>query len=306
MKDRIDQLVSRFARKYMDVLSRMKNKGPRSYGFEYEFLPVRILTIDDVAAVSRLLEEIGFSFNGGDVHQAENGCRIAFEPGGQIEYCSPPLFAHDNSKFDALLLFIRETNRIIQQRLGIDYIGTDFMPGRGQAPLCLMTDRYVRLHDRLARVDRRGLEMMKGTASIHLHVVISDFNKILPLFKLLCRLSSSSEFKMSRERKDIWTHTDSTRCGTPPCCFEQLDSSETLIRRLIHYALQAEVLGEDIAFAASSDLSFNTFLYHMTTLFTDVRFNLKGPTLELRTMNSMPLEQFRNRWKRFVFLLENI
>ena len=101
-------------------------------------------------------------------------------------------------------------------------------------------------------------------------------------------------------------HTDSTRCGTPPCCFEQLDSSEGLIKRLIHYALQAEVLGEDVAFFNSSNLSFDTFLYHMTTLFTDVRFNLKGPTLELRTMDSMPLEQFRSRWKRFVVLLENI
>ena len=122
---------------------------------------------------------------------------MAFEPGGQIEYSSPPLLAHDISEFDALLEFIRQTNQIILDQLGIEYVGTDFMPGRGQAPLCLMNDRYIKLHDRLARVDRRGLEMMKGTASIHLHVLISDFNKILPLFKLLCGLSSGDEFKMS-------------------------------------------------------------------------------------------------------------
>jgi len=306
MKETIDRLVNRFVHEYMDVLSKMKIKGARSYGFEYEFLPVQILGIDDVTAISRLLAEIGFSFDGAEGYLAKNGCRVAFEPGGQIEYCSPPLLAQDIPKLDALLEFIRQTNQIILDQLGIEYVGTDFMPGRGQAPLCLINDRYVKLHDRLARVDRRGLEMMKGTASIHLHVLISDFNKILPLFQLLCRLSSANEFKMSPERKDIWMHTDSTRCGTPPCCFEQLDSSETLIRRLIHYALEAEVLGEDVAFADSSNLSFDRFLYHMTTLFTDVRFNLKGPTLELRTMDSMPLEQFRNRWKRFVVLLETI
>jgi len=64
------------------------------------------------------------------------------------------------------------------------------------------------------------------------------------------------------------------------------------------------VLGEDVPFADSSDVSFDAFLCHMTTLFTDVRFNLKGPTLELRTMDSMPLEGFRRRWHLFVSLLE--
>ncbi|MDA3835460.1 MAG: glutamate-cysteine ligase family protein [Spirochaetales bacterium] len=303
--DRLDKLINEFTQKYIDALSRLKNRGRRSYGFEYEFLPAQILTRDDVQSVAGLLAEIGFSLNC-DGHQAENGLRVEFEPGGQIEYCSPPLFADDNITFDSLLSFIRQTNETIRKRLDIEYIGTDIMPGRTEAPLCLTADRYVKLHDRLARVDSRGLEMMKGTASIHLHVVISEFDEILPLFNLLCSLSSSDEFKMSRERKDIWLHTDTTRCGTPPCCFEQLDSSETLIRRLIHFALHAEVVGENVPFVNSSDLSFDAFLYHMTTLFTDIRFNLKGPTLELRTMDSMPLAQFRPRWQKFISLLERI
>lgn len=305
MKDRLDHLVSEFTQRYRDELSRLKPGGPRSYGFEYEFLPTRILTQNDLDAVSRLLIEIGFSADR-DIYLATNGCRVAFEPGGQIEYCSPPLFAHDKSQFFFLLDFIRDVNLLILEKLGIEYIGTDFMPERAGAPLCLTSDRYVKLHDRLAKVDTRGLEMMKGTASIHLHVVISDFNEILPLFKQMCGLALSDEFKMSRERKDIWMHTDATRCGIPPCCHEELGCSETLIRRLIYYALHADVLGENVAFVNSSDLSFGAFLYHMTTLFTDVRFNLKGPTLELRTMDSMPLEQFPARWEKFILLLETI
>ena len=182
----------------------------------------------------------------------------------------------------------------------------DYIPGRADAPLCLTSDRYIKLHNRLAESNTRGLEMMKGTASIHLHVLISDFDEILPLFNLLCRLSTFDDFKMSEQRRDIWNHTDSSRCGRPPCCFEPLTSSEMLIKRLIRFALNADVLGENIAFVDSADLSFKAFLYHMTTLFTDVRFNLKGPTLELRTMDSLPMDQFRIRWKKFVNQFENI
>ena len=305
MTDKIDLLVKQYTQKYIDILSELKERGPRSYGFEYEFLPLRVLSLKDKRAVCQLLPEIGFSSDG-DEYQAAHGLRVAFEPGGQIEYCSPPLLKDDNTQFNFLLSTIHKTNLAIRERLGIEYIGTDYIPGRSEAPLCLTSDRYIKLHNRLAEINTRGLEMMKGTASIHLHVVISDFDEILPLFNVLCRLSNTDDFKMSPERRDIWNHTDSTRCGRPPCCFEQLESSEVLIKRLIRFALSADVLGENIAFANSADLSFKAFLYHMTTLFTDVRFNLKGPTLELRTMDSMPLEQFRTRWEKFVYLFENI
>ncbi|MBC2716849.1 MAG: hypothetical protein HF978_16215 [Desulfobacteraceae bacterium] len=305
MTDKLDILVKQFTQRYIDVLSEIKGKGLRSYGFEYEFLPTRSLSMHDMTAVSQLLLETGFSLDGNE-YLADNGFRVAFEPGGQIEYCSPPLLRDDDQLFDSLLAFIDQSNKTIRDHLDIEYIGTDYMPGRAQAPLCLISNRYVKLHNRLAEIDTRGLEMMKGTASIHLHVGISNINEILPLFNFLCKLSTTDEFKMSRERRDIWNHTDSSRCGRPPCCFAHLESSEELIKRLIHFALNADVLGEDIAFVNSADQSFKKFLYHMTTLFTDVRFNLKGPTLEMRTLDSMPLAQFKIRWKRFVYLFENM
>ncbi len=300
-----DHLLRLYTEKYLEVLSRLKNTGRRSYGFEYEFLPTRILTPADVSAVSRLLASEGF-LKDKDVLYADNGLGVAFEPGGQIEYASPPLFADDMQRFDDLLVAVQTTNALIRRHLGIDFIAVDFMPHRKDAPLCLTSERYVKLHQRLSTVDRRGLEMMKGTASIHLHVVISGIDEILPLFRVLCRLSRTDGFKMSPMRRDIWMQTDSCRCGLPPCCSEILPSSEILIRRLVNFALHADVLGEDVPFAVSSDVSFDAFLRHMTTLFTDVRFNLKGPTLELRTMDSMPVEWFCHRWHDFVLRLEAV
>ena len=305
MTDKIELLVNQFTKKYIDVLSGLKSHGIRSYGFEYEFLPLRVLTIQDKQSVCRLLPEIGFTSDG-DEYQSANGLRVAFEPGGQIEYCSPPLLKDDHLKFSSLLTMIHATNTEIKKRLNIEYVGTDYIPGRADAPLCLTSDRYIKLHNRLGEINTRGLEMMKGTASIHLHVLISRFDEVLPLFNRLCSISSFDEFKMSAQRRDIWNHTDSSRCGCPPCCFEQLASSSVLIQRLIRFALKADLIGENITFVDSADLSFNAFLYHMTTLFTDVRFNLKGPTLELRTMDSMPIDLFRIRWEKFIGLFENI
>jgi gamma-glutamylcysteine synthetase len=74
----------------------------------------------------------------------------------------------------------------------------------------------------------------------------------------------------------------------------------------VRYALKVVVLGEQVPFESSSDRSFSAFLYHMTTIFTDVRFNLKGPTLELRTLDSMPTGEFTHKWFEFIRLAKTI
>mgnify|MGYP007057209808 CR=1 FL=1 len=148
--------------------------------------------------------------------------------------------------------------------------------------------------------------MMKATASIHLHVNIIGAEELLLIFRRLCDMSISPEFRMSPQRRDIWDNTDPTRCGRPPCCDEGLHSPEQLIERLVRFALSAEVLGENVIFPLARDQSFSAFLSHMTTLFTDVRFNLKGPTLELRTLDSMPASEFRPRWDIFISSLETL
>ena len=300
------KLLTDYKQRYLEVLSRYTGDGRRSYGFEYEFLPHRPMDRSDVDTVRGCLTDLGFEDTGKALFSKKTGMTIDFEPGGQIEYCSPPLLPGEKERLDALTMLMRETNKEVRDRTGIEYLALDFLPGRAGAPLCLTSKRYRNLHDRLSRVDSRGLEMMKGTASIHLHVVISNFRNLLPLFNQLCELSVDPNFRMSVNRRDIWDHTDPTRCGRPPCCFADLKGPDELIHRLIGYALNAAVLGEDVPFERSADQSFEAFLDHMTTIFTDVRFNLKGPTLELRTLDSLPISRFREKYELFVDIMENV
>ncbi|MBS3808834.1 MAG: hypothetical protein KGY38_01590 [Desulfobacterales bacterium] len=300
----ISDLSEEFTKRYLDVLADQLPKKQRTYGFEYEFLPDRPMEIRDLAAVEDLLAQSGKRGKNGVVF--ENGVTVAFEPGGQLEYCSPPLLPDDDDKIDELLSFMLEINALIKKRLGIGYVARGYMPGRENAPLCLTSERYVNLYRRLAKSGSRGHEMMKGTAAIHLHVAICSIDELLPLFYRLCELSGYELFQMSEMRRDIWKHTDNSRCGKPPCCSEKMDDPAVLIDRLIKFGLQAVVLGEEVPFSQASDRSFESFLYHMTTIFTDVRFNLKGTTLELRTPDSMPVDLFKSRWRQFVNLTENI
>jgi len=44
----------------------------------------------------------------------------------------------------------------------------------------------------------------------------------------------------------------------------------------------------------------------MTTIFTDIRLNMKGLTWELRTLDSQPLDVFKKKWKIFIRKIEDM
>jgi glutamate--cysteine ligase len=156
----------------------------------------------------------------------------------------------------------------------------------------------------LAFSGKRGHEMMKGTASIHLHVVIRNVQELFPLFSLMCDLSTRDGFRMQKDRKDIWNNTDPSRCGLPYSFpVDQNDPAE-VIHQVARVALEAEDLGEGRAFYKMDNIDFDSFLYHLTTIFTDVRLNLKGPTVELRTLDSMPVSDFTMKLMEFISLFE--
>ena len=241
-----------------------------------------------------------------DHFSSSSGMYVTFEPGGQIEYCSPPLSGKKDALFYKLLALIEETNSAIHKKLGIEYISTGYIPNRADGPLCLTTERYRNLHALLLKSGARGREMMKGTASIHLHVVIRNTRQMYPLFRKLWELSTSEEFRMSRTRRNIWDNTDSSRCGFPYKNFEHWRTTRELIEEMVAFALNAYDVVEKVPFRNKKNLDFHSFLYHITTIFTDVRLNLKGPSVELRTLDSLPLIHFQKKWDKFVSLLETV
>ena len=299
------ELIKDYSVRVLETIREQAVAGPRTYGFEYEFLPETPLSLDIMEEIYKFLPSCGF-LPEGDCFMSSSGIYLTFEPGGQIEYHSIPMPGWDEGRFRETISLFGDTNRAILSKVGVNYLGVGYIPGRGEAPLCLTSNRYRNLHARVKRCGTRGREMMKGTASIHLHVGIRHVEELVPLFRRLCEFSSSQEFRMSPDRRDIWDKTDPGRCGGVLCRDGKFADPEELTRNLVQFALEADDIEENIPFIEKGDTSFDQFLYHLTTIFTDVRLNLKRNTVELRTLDSMQPELFEEKWKRFIFTLQEV
>ena len=299
---KFDDLVLEYSERLFELLSRALVPGPLTYGFEYEFMPTCKMTPDKVKELETALPRLGFQRRDDGTFKAFDGLHITFEPGGQLEYGSPPLFAHDEEGISNLLDHIAATNQAIKELRGIKYLARDYCSDRMLAPLCLKGRRYRDMHALFSANGGRGREMMKGTASIHLHVRIRSLNEMVPLFRLLQKLSTDSDFAMSKTRREIWDTTEPSRCRLPEV--DEIENEKALLAHLVRHALKAIDFNKRIPFAELKNRSFADFLIHLTTIFTDVRLNLKGPTLELRTMDSLPAPDFLKRWRRFVTEVE--
>jgi len=277
--------------------------GPRTYGFEYEFLPGQILDLNDMNAIYEFLRSMEFSGKDG-IFSGCAGMGIAFEPGGQIEFSSIPLTATDHDVFTCQLERIRNVLAGLRNKLGIDYFGRAYVPGRESAPLVLLSRRYGLLHERMGISGTRGREMMKGTAAVHLHVRVKKPSELIPLFDVMLTLSREKDFMLSPQRRDIWENTDDSRCGLPFTDVSGFATPEDLLKELVRFVLDAAELQSGRPFGDLENVTFDDFLNHMTTIFTDIRLNLKGPSVELRTPDSLPLDKFSDLWHTFVSRVE--
>ncbi len=299
------ELIKDYSARVIETIREQAATGPRTYGFEYEFLPETPLSLDIMEEIYKFLPSCGF-FPEGDRFMSSSGIYLTFEPGGQIEYHSTPMRGWDQDRFREAISLFGDTNRAILDEVGVNYLGVGYLPGRGETPLCLTSNRYRNLHARMKHSGTRGREMMKGTASIHLHVGIRHVHELVPLFLRLCELSSSQAFGMSPDRRDIWDNTDPSRCGNAVCRDGKFADPEELTRNLVQFALEADTLKENIPFIEKGDASFDEFFYHLTTIFTDVRLNLKRNTVEMRTLDSMQPELFEEKWRQFILTLQEV
>jgi glutamate--cysteine ligase len=281
------------------MASRLNTPRPRQFGFEYEFMPGRPLNPVDLSGVQRILEEMGYKEEPGLFRAPDH--YVTFEPGGQIEFCSIPILPSDE---DTVLSILSRAESVIGEvgnRLGFIYIPTGYIPGRGSAPMLLDKPRYHNLHRLLGKTGTRGHEMMKGTAAIHFHVALLSLEELPRVWATVCELSQSQGFAMGLQRRDIWDNTDPSRCGLL-CRGEKIPSTDhrEFLRRVVDFGMGALDLATGLPFGELPDRSFPEFLDHLTTLFTDVRINMKGITLELRTLDSRPSGLFLEKWRQFL------
>lgn len=288
------------------IKSRITGRNERTYGFEYELIGEDPLSSEDFSNVKSCLPSLGFTEREDRIAD-DSGMYITFEPGGQIEFSSPPIAGDDMALFDSLLRTIETTVAAIKERTGVNYIPLEYIPGRDSAPMLLEAERYRSLHELLGRTSDRGWDMMKGTAAIHLHVSLNSLDELMRLWEFMCSLSREEGFAMGPERRDIWDRTDPSRCGLTCSRADNIESSEVLLEKLILFALNAIDLHRGVPFGEiDPHPGFQDFLVHFTTIFTDVRLNTKGITLELRTPDTRPLHMFRGAWITFLHMVQRM
>jgi gamma-glutamylcysteine synthetase len=294
--------ITEYSQKLLTLLKDKITPGHRTFGFEYEFLPKLMLNLDIMQRIYMFLPEKGFERQGSAfVHKS--GMYIDFEPGGQIEFHTEPLLPDEKDKFTQRLSLIKDILEIIKKELGIEYLAQGYVEGRKGSPLCLDSERYLNLHSRLSKCGTRGLEMMKGTASIHFHAGIKEIEELPLILATMIKMSDMDDFKMGPDRRDIWNNTDSSRCGQPFKARHDMTPSE-IIEIIVDHATRGYHIAKNLPFLETDDLSFDAFIYHLTTIFTDIRLNIKGPSLELRTIDSAPFDQFEIKWLRFITVFQ--
>lgn len=155
--------------------------GPMKIGIEAELISVDAATRKPVSITDRLLPVIerhacvaGWrtvrSAKGAPQFEVDGGGRLTFEPGGQVEYATPPLTSpgtlleHVRRVVGPLTLAAAES--------GIDLVGVGIDPCNGpdDAPLQIDAERYRHMDAYFATVGEAGARMMRQSASIQVNV----------------------------------------------------------------------------------------------------------------------------------------
>jgi glutamate--cysteine ligase len=285
---------------------------PRRVGAETEFIPVETATWrrcplegEDVLSTLPLLRRYGARQGWVETCTAKGtpsfllpaGGSITFEPGGQLEYSSPP--CRSPSALLALLRSVVLPLRAAASVEGITLLALGIDPANGidDAPLLLPTRRYARMADYLARRGPAGARMMRQTASFQMNLDFDDepwlrwrvLNAAAPY--VVAMFANSSVYAgldtgCVSARAEVWRALDPDRTGLP---YGGRASAQTYL----DFALGAPALllptldGEYLRFGewlSRAELMPGEWHDHLTTLFPEVR---PRGHLELRSADAM-------------------
>jgi glutamate--cysteine ligase len=230
--------------------------------------------------------------------QLPGNATISFEPGGQLEYSSPP--CRSPSALLALLRSVVIPLRAAAAHEGIELLaaGLDPCNPAEAAPLLLHSPRYRRMAEYLARIGPAGARMMRQTAAFQLSLDLDDepslrwrvLNAAAPYLVAIFANSPVYEGESTgcrSARAEVWRTLDPARTGLP---WDERDP----VGRYCDFALRAPALllpeldgayrpfGEWLRHARPT---LEEWHEHLSTLFPEVR---PRGHLELRSCDAVP------------------
>lgn len=272
---------------------------PRRIGAETEFIPVESGTWrrcpiegEGCCATLPFLRRHGARQGWTETRTAKgtpcfslpDGGTITFEPGGQIEYSSPPCRSPS-----ALLAAMRSVVLPLRSAAagdGITLLAVGIDPANGieGAPLLLRTRRYERMAEYLARRGPDGARMMRQTAAFQVALDLDDepwlrwqvLNAAAPYMVAIFANSATyagRDTGCASARAQVWRALDPARTGLPW-------GSRAPIETYLDFALDAPaillpaVAGEHLRFGdwlGRADVTLEEWHDHLTTLFPEVR-----------------------------------
>jgi glutamate--cysteine ligase len=290
---------------------------PRRVGAEAEFIPVETSTWrrcpiegDGACATLPFLRRFGSRQGWTETRTAKGtpcfvlpgGGTLTFEPGGQLEYSSPP--CRSPSALLALLRSVVLPLRAAAAGEGITLLAVGIDPANTieGAPLLVRAKRYERMAEYLAERGPAGARMMRQTASFQVTLDLDDepwrrwrvLNAAAPYVVAIFANSpvyAGEETGCPSTRAQVWRALDPARTGLPY-------TERAPVQTYLDFALEAPAMllpavdgrhrrfGEWIARAR---MTMDEWHDHLTTLFPEVR---PRGHLELRSADAVAPEWY--------------
>jgi glutamate--cysteine ligase len=290
---------------------------PRRIGAEVEFIPVEALTgrrcaieSDEVTSTLPLLRRVaavqdwveGRTSKGTPCFSIPDGGAITYEPGGQLEYSSPP--CPTASSLLAVLRSVVLPLRTAARAEGIDLLATGIDPfnSADDAPMLVSAERYDKMAEYFATIGPSGAQMMRQTASFQINLDFDQeswlrwrvLNALAPYVTAIFANSpvyARCPSGYQSTRAAVWRGVDRSRTGIafdpdrPVECYREFALAAPAM-------LLPTVEGRYPSFAewlSRGSPSLEQWHDHLSTLFPEVR---PRGHLELRSADSIAPEWY--------------
>jgi glutamate--cysteine ligase len=244
----------------------------------------------------------GSTAKGTPCFQLPGGGAITFEPGGQLEYSSPPFRSAAQLLHNLRAVVVPLCSAASGEGIHLLASGIDPLNSIDEAPLLLRAKRYDRMARYFATRGPAGAQMMRQTASMQVNV---DFPReswrgwrvLNAASPYITAIFANSPIYRCRPtgyqsvRAAVWRAVDPARTGLPYDVRDPVDS-------YLDFALGAPAIllstGRDEYpsfgdWMSHGGASLEEWQDHLTTLFPEVR---PREHLELRSIDSLPAEWY--------------